>query len=101
MQFNSFEDFYLYYLSQHQNKWCRLLHVVGTGLGLIFLAFCLINSLYKLIPLSLVFGYGFSWFGHFIFERNKPAAFSYPVYSFVSDFRMLYEVLSRKRGLTD
>ncbi|MEM9703724.1 MAG: DUF962 domain-containing protein [Planctomycetota bacterium] len=41
-----------------------------------------------LLPLGIVGGYGLAWVGHFVVEGNKPAAFRYPVWSFLSDFRV-------------
>lgn len=39
-------------------------------------------------------GYLFVWIGHFVFEKNKPATFKYPIYSLVSDFIMFYHMLT-------
>lgn len=41
-----------------------------------------------LFAVGVAFAYGGSWAGHFFVERNKPAAFQYPVWSFLSDLRM-------------
>jgi hypothetical protein len=34
-------------------------------------------------------GYGFAWIGHFFFEKNKPASFKHPLWSFIGDIRMM------------
>ena len=46
----------------------------------------------------LVVGYGFAWVGHFIFEKNRPATFTYPVYSLIGDFKMWFELLTTQRS---
>ena len=49
-------------------------------------------------PLAMLFlGYGFAWVGHFVFEKNRPATFVYPVYSLASDVRLWAEIVSRSR----
>ena len=46
-----------------------------------------------------LFGYGFAWVGHFVFEKNRPATFKQPIFSLMGDFVMWYEVLTMKRNL--
>lgn len=43
-------------------------------------------------------GYLLAWVGHFFFEKNKPATFTHPLYSFVGDLRMLWEVVTFQRS---
>jgi hypothetical protein len=85
---SSFDDFWLFYVREHSHPLNRQLHFVGSGLGLL----CLIAACYTgkllFIPLGLALGYGFAWFGHFFVEKNKPASFSYPLWSFRADWRM-------------
>ncbi len=38
-------------------------------------------------------GYGFAWVGHFFFEHNRPATFTYPLYSLLGDWVMFKDVL--------
>lgn len=92
-RFSSVAEFYPFYLSQHQVPLNRRLHFVGTSSlpGLLLAAIVSANWWWLLfMPLA---GYGFAWVGHFVFERNKPATFKYPIYSLVCDFRMYIDML--------
>jgi len=86
---NSFEDFWPFYLREHQNPLNRALHVAGTSAGLV----CAVTGLATLNPFLVaaapVMGYGAAWIGHFVIEKNKPASFRYPGWSLRGDLRML------------
>ena len=88
-EFKSLKEFYPFYLSEHGNKICRRLHVVGTTLSIILFLYALINKIWLLLPIAFVSGYAFAWVGHFFFEKNKPASFRWPLYSFICDFIMM------------
>ena len=92
-RFNSFAQFYPYYLSEHQNMTCRRLHFVGSTLILILLTYTLITKQWALLWFVPVLGYGFAWAGHFFFEHNKPATFKYPFYSLLGDWVMFKDML--------
>ena len=94
-QIKSFKEFYPYYLSEHLHPVCRLLHFIGTGAVIILLAISVSTqkNLWIYTPLC---GYSFAWIGHFVFEKNKPATFKYPVYSLMGDFLMFFHLLIRK-----
>ncbi|MDH4467122.1 MAG: DUF962 domain-containing protein [Bacteriovoracaceae bacterium] len=93
-RFETLKEFYPVYLSQHTNPICRLLHVVGTLTAMALTWLFIFQGNYLLIPFALMIAYGFAWVGHFVFEKNRPAAFKYPVYSFICDFLMLKDILS-------
>lgn len=94
--FNSFAEFYPFYLAEHSDPICRRLHFIGSALVLLMLAYILLTGSWWLL-LSLPFiGYGFAWVGHFFFEKNRPATFKYPVYSFMGDWVMFKDILSGK-----
>ncbi|PVZ68798.1 DUF962 domain-containing protein [Pelagibaculum spongiae] len=95
-KFTRFKEFYPFYLSQHSNLTCRLLHYIGSTLVLVILVTMLVTqNWWLLLGLPLV-GYGFAWLGHFVFEKNKPATFQYPLYSFLGDWVMLKDFLLMK-----
>lgn len=95
-QYKSFHDFYPFYLSEHSHPICRLLHFVGTLLIVIVLITTFITGRWFLL-ISLPFlGYGFAWIGHFFFEKNRPATFTYPLYSLMGDWVMFKDILLRK-----
>ncbi|MCH8325432.1 MAG: DUF962 domain-containing protein [Bacteroidetes bacterium] len=98
-KFNSFQEFYVYYLSEHKNKTCRALHFIGTTLVLtFFLKAVFYASILNWILVPTV-GYGFAWVGHFFFEKNKPSTFSYPLWSLLSDFKLFFEILIGTKSL--
>ncbi|PIW69350.1 MAG: DUF962 domain-containing protein [Ignavibacteriales bacterium CG12_big_fil_rev_8_21_14_0_65_30_8] len=97
--FNSFQDFYVHYLSEHKNRTCRTLHFIGTTLVLTFLLAAIFYGTllnWVLVPIA---GYGLAWIGHFFFEKNKPATFSYPIWSLISDFKLFFEILLGTKSL--
>lgn len=89
-------EFYPFYLSQHENRTCRRLHVVGSLCVLALLAYVVATRSWVWLWLLPLLGYGFAWVGHFRFEHNKPATFQYPLYSFMGDWVMLWHTLTGK-----
>ncbi|MFJ3150387.1 Mpo1-like protein [Pseudomonas hunanensis] len=98
-QFRSFAEFYPYYLGEHSNPTCRRLHFVGTSLVIALLAYTIGSGKWLLLLTVPVFGYGFAWVGHFFFEKNRPATFTYPLYSLAGDFVMFRDILLGKLRL--
>lgn len=94
--FKSFAEFYPFYLTEHSNRTCRRLHFVGSTLSLVCLALALILRQPWFLLLGLLCGYGFAWVGHFGFEKNKPASFKRPLYSFMGDWAMYRDIWLRR-----
>lgn len=90
--FQSFAEFYPFYLNEHRHPTCRRLHFVGSSLSLICLAMLLITGRPQYFLYGLLCGYGFAWIGHFVFEKNKPASFKRPLYSFMGDWAMYKDI---------
>lgn len=92
-RFQSFREFYPYYLSEHSNAACRRLHFIGSLLVIGVLLYSLITQAFIWLLLVPVIGYGFAWVGHFFFEHNRPATFKYPFYSLMGDWVMFKDML--------
>tara|TARA_R110000868_G_scaffold110286_1_gene298994 strand:+ start:31361 stop:31672 length:312 start_codon:yes stop_codon:yes gene_type:complete len=95
-KYETFKEFYPFYLSEHSNKVCRLMHFIGTTLVLALLIYGLVSEQYKLLWFLPVAGYGFAWIGHFVFEKNKPASFKQPLFSFIGDWVMYAQIWTGK-----
>ena len=93
-QFESFRSFYPYYLAEHRNGWCRLCHLVGSLLSILVVLVSLLTQEYLWVFAAPLFGYGWAWLGHFVFEHNRPATFKYPRFSFIGDWVMLKDILT-------
>jgi hypothetical protein len=94
-RYATFREFYPFYLNEHRDPTCRRLHFVGSALIVVLVALVIARLLapWWLLAVPLV-GYGFAWVGHFFFERNRPATFTYPLYSLIGDWVMFKDILT-------
>lgn len=93
-QFNSFSDFWPFYLGEHSKPATRLLHCVGTLAAIAGVIVLVAIGKWWLFPLALVPGYAFAWAAHFFVEKNRPATFKHPLWSFIGDWKMLALMLT-------
>jgi hypothetical protein len=84
----SYGKFWPFYLAEHSKPATRAFHYAGTAALVVMLAWAAFSEHWWAILLSLPALYAFAWFSHFFIEHNKPATFTYPVWSLISDFRM-------------
>jgi len=96
IDFNSFNDFYPFYLGEHVNKISRRLHVIGSSCVIALCLTAIVTANFSLLWLLPLVGYSFAWVGHFIFEKNRPATFKHPIYSLMGDFKMWWQVVTRQ-----
>ncbi|MBJ6985386.1 DUF962 domain-containing protein [Luteimonas sp. MC1750] len=93
-RYSSFREFYPYYLSEHRNATSRRLHFAGSCAALAFVCVAIASGNAWWLLAALGSGYGFAWIGHFFFEKNRPATFSHPLYSFAGDWVMFRDILA-------
>ena len=94
----TFEEFWPFYVSQHRLPMTRALHFAGTTMVLGALAAAAVLRSPAWLLVAPVLGYGPAWIGHFFFERNRPATFTYPLWSLRGDLRMWWRMLTGKMG---
>ncbi len=95
-QYSSFSEFYPFYLSEHSDINCRRMHFAGSAVVLVVLVAAVVLQRWWWLLLLPVIGYGFAWVGHFVFEKNRPATFQYPMYSFMGDWVMFKDMITGK-----
>ncbi|MEP6712508.1 MAG: DUF962 domain-containing protein [Ferruginibacter sp.] len=93
-KYKSFWSFYPYYLTEHGDASNRILHFIGTAGLLAIFIIAIVLKKWWMLALIPVCGYGFAWVGHYFVEKNKPATFTYPLYSLASDFVMFWHIIT-------
>ena len=94
--YRSFAEFWPYYLREHSKPRTRALHYAGTALVVAIALFALATGRWSWLLAIPFAGYGFAWVAHFSVEKNRPATFTYPLWSLVADFRMWWLWLTGK-----
>lgn len=97
-RYTSFREFWPYYLGEHAHGSTRILHFVGTTVGAALFVFAIVTQTWSLLPVALVASYGLAWLSHFTIEKNRPATFTYPLWSFLGDWKMLGLALTGRLG---
>lgn len=95
-RFKTFQEFWPFYLEEHSSLANRRLHFVGTFLVHVIALSAFFASMWSLLWLIPVVGYGFAWVGHFVVQKNRPATFKYPLWSLRGDFKMFYLMCAGK-----
>jgi hypothetical protein len=94
--FNSFAEFWPHYVKEHSRPATRTLHALGTTAGMAWAIAFIAKRKFRLLPFALIPGYGAAWLSHFFIEKNKPATFDYPVWSFMGDYKMFALMIAGK-----
>ena len=85
----TYPEFWLRYLRAHGKPATRWLHFTGSLLALACLVAAAVTLDWRWLLAAPLIGYGFAWTAHFGVEGNRPETFGHPVWSLLSDFRML------------
>lgn len=93
----TYAAFWPYYLQEHSQTATRGWHYVGTALVLVCAGLGVADNAWWFLAIPFA-GYGFAWASHFLIEKNKPATFTYPFWSLISDFRMFGLWLTGRLG---
>ena len=87
-RYTTYSAFFDFYLSEHERPLTRALHYCGSVCGMLALILTVVTGNLLWIAAGLISGYGLAWIGHFFVEHNRPATFSYPLWSFAGDYHM-------------
>jgi hypothetical protein len=96
--FDTYEQFWPYYVAMHSKPLTRQVHFVGTMLGLVLAFVGLVTRRPKMLIALPATGYGFAWPAHWFIEKNNPATFGHPLWSLRGDFTMLGYMLRGRDG---
>ncbi|GGD45001.1 DUF962 domain-containing protein [Erythrobacter arachoides] len=86
--YRTFAEFWPHYLREHARPTTRALHYIGTALVIAVALIAVVSGSWWLLLAMPLAGYFFAWIAHFTVERNRPATFTYPLWSLAADFRM-------------
>jgi hypothetical protein len=93
---SNFADFWPEYVRAHSRPGTRAIHLLGTlaGWGLLITALALRQWWW--IAGALIVSYALAWISHFFVERNRPATFEHPLWSWWADQKMVALMLAGK-----
>lgn len=93
-RYRTFEEFWPFYAREHAKKANRTLHFIGTTTAMASVAAAILTRKPALLLAAPIVGYGCAWIGHFVVEKNRPATFTYPLWSLRGDFEMWWRTLN-------
>jgi hypothetical protein len=94
----SFAEFWPFYVREHRRRATRVWHFCGTSLALLALAVALALRQWLVLLAAPLCGYAFAWLSHLFVEKNRPASFSYPLWSLLADFKMWALIATGRMG---
>ena len=95
---DNYAEFWPFYLQEHARSETRTLHYIGTGLVITIALIAVATQNWLLLIAMPLAGYFFAWVSHAFVEKNKPATFTHPLWSLLSDFRMFFLWITGRLG---
>jgi hypothetical protein len=95
-RYRTFAEIWPFYLREHSKPRTRALHYAGTTLVVAIAVFAVLTGRWVWMLAIPLAGYGFAWLAHFAVEKNRPATFTYPLWSLAADFKMWWLWLTRR-----
>jgi hypothetical protein len=92
--FDSFEEFWPYYVAMHSKAATRWVHLAGSLTGLAVGAYGVARGRPRYLAALPLIGYGTAWPAHFLIEGNNPATFGHPGWSLRGDVKMITTMLA-------
>ncbi|MCT9093991.1 DUF962 domain-containing protein [Streptomyces sp. ASQP_92] len=92
--FDSYEEFWPYYVAMHSRAATRWVHLTGTLTGLALTAYGLARGRGRYALALPLIGYGTAWPAHWFIEKNNPATFGHPAWSLRGDRQMIAMMLA-------
>ena len=92
----NFKEYYQYYLTLHSHPTCKFLHALGQVATLVYIGMCVMLGYWWLLLVAPFVVYPFAWSGHYFFEKNKPAAWTNPLWAKMSDWVMFWGIITRR-----
>jgi hypothetical protein len=94
MNKTDFNTFYALYMTSHQNRWNRRVHLLGWLLGSAQAAWALVSGQYWVIVLAPVPALMAIWVGHQILEPGADIEFKHPFLTAFANLRMFGQMLT-------
>ncbi|MBX9769379.1 MAG: DUF962 domain-containing protein [Bdellovibrionales bacterium] len=93
-KFEGFDEFWLFYLGEHRKPVTRAIHFVGTSLGICSAPAAVFFGEWQIFLVGIILVYCVLFSSHFLFEKNRPATFRYPLLSIAADLKMWWLILT-------
>lgn len=97
-RFQSFAEFWPFYVREHRRPATRFWHFFGTTLALALLLAAAAMRHGRLLAAVPACGYACAWLSHLLIEKNRPATFTYPLWSLLADFKMWGLIATGRMG---